>query len=256
MLRPGLVSISFRQLSPEEIVRHCVEARLEGIEWGGDVHVPHGDVLKAREVRRMTEDAGLEVSAYGSYYRLAASEGQGLSFEPVLASAVELGAGLIRVWPGVKGSAQATDEERRAVIDDARRIAALAASAGRQIAFEYHGGTLTDTNESAQALLAALPEESVTTLWQPPNGRDADYCLEGLEAILPRVSGVHVFHWGPEGFKDKRPLAEGKDRWSRYLQALRRDGRERWACLEFMPENDNPALLAREAATLRGLLGS
>ncbi len=41
--RAGLVSVTFRQLSPEEIVRVAREAGLTVIEWGGDVHVPPGD---------------------------------------------------------------------------------------------------------------------------------------------------------------------------------------------------------------------
>ena len=53
-LKTGLVSITFREKSPEEIVGLVVEAGLDGIEWGGDVHVPHGDLAKAREVRANT----------------------------------------------------------------------------------------------------------------------------------------------------------------------------------------------------------
>ncbi|MCU0793379.1 MAG: sugar phosphate isomerase/epimerase [Opitutaceae bacterium] len=106
MIHPGLVSITFRKLSPVEIVGLVRKAGLRGIEWGGDVHAPHGDIGRAREVRALTEDAGLKVAAYGSYYRAGWSEANGLSFKHVLDSAVELGAPTIRVWPGNKGSAE------------------------------------------------------------------------------------------------------------------------------------------------------
>jgi hypothetical protein len=44
MIQTGLVSITFRQLSPPAIIDLVRQAGLEGIEWGGDVHVPHGDL--------------------------------------------------------------------------------------------------------------------------------------------------------------------------------------------------------------------
>ena len=40
MYHAGLVSISFRENSPEEIVKACVAAGLRYIEWGSDVHAP------------------------------------------------------------------------------------------------------------------------------------------------------------------------------------------------------------------------
>ena len=70
MLCGGLVSITFRRLSPREIVKLVKKSGLEGIEWGGDVHVPHGDLSVAREVATMTQEEGLVVAAYGSYYRV------------------------------------------------------------------------------------------------------------------------------------------------------------------------------------------
>jgi hypothetical protein len=47
MIRTGLVSVTFRQLSAEEIIKLVVCAGLEGIEWGGDIHVPHGDLKRS-----------------------------------------------------------------------------------------------------------------------------------------------------------------------------------------------------------------
>src|ERR1700761_6585245 len=102
MLTPGLVSITFRKLSPEEVIALCVEAEVRCIEWGGDVHVPPGDVARAREVGHLTREAGLEVAAYGSYYRLGPNEPG--SFEAVMASAAALGAPTIRGWAGRKGA--------------------------------------------------------------------------------------------------------------------------------------------------------
>jgi len=94
----GLVSVTFRKLTPEHIVDLVAEAGLTGIEWGGDIHVPHGDLTAASRVRSFTEQAGLRTSAYGSYYRVGQNEPDENSFDRVLETAQALDAPTIRVW--------------------------------------------------------------------------------------------------------------------------------------------------------------
>lgn len=256
MIHPGLVSITFRKFSPAEIVALVRKAGLEGIEWGGDVHVPHGDIGRAREVRAMTQEAGLKVAAYGSYYRAGWSEANGLPFKQVLDSAVELGAPTIRVWPGVKGSADVDENGRWAVIEDLRRIAALAGQVGVTISTEYHGGTLTDTNDSASQLLVEVDHPNLLTCWQPHNGEETAECVAGLRAVLPRVGNVHVFHWWPTAV-ERLPLADGAARWAEFWRELgvAPAGRERFALLEFVQGDSEEAYL-RDAATLVSWLGN
>lgn len=248
MIHSGLVSITFRKLSPAEIVALVRKAGLTGIEWGGDVHVPHGDIGRAREVRAMTQEAGLRVAAYGSYYRAGWSETNGLPFRQVLDSAVELGAPTIRVWPGGKGSADVDATGRRAVVDDLRRIADIAAQAGVTISTEFHGGTLTDTNESACRLLEEVAHPNLFTCWQPHNGEATEACVEGLRAVLPRVGNVHVFHWWPTS-AERHALADGAARWTPFLKELKTLPGERFAMLEFVQGDSEDAFL-RDAATL------
>lgn len=249
MIHPGLVSISFRKLAPAEIIALAQRAGLQGIEWGGDVHVPHGDLDRAREVRQLTREAGLAVSAYGSYYRVGQSEAAGLAFDRVLDTAVALGAPTIRVWAGAVGSAQASASDRVGVVADTRRVAEVAARRRVSVSFEFHRDTLTDTNESALALLAAVNHPNVFTFWQPPHGRDAAYCLAGLRAVLPRLNCIHVFHWGADQ-SYRLPLADGADRWTRYLELARSTDREHFASLEFV-RHDDPAALLEDATVLR-----
>ncbi|PAW77890.1 MAG: xylose isomerase [Verrucomicrobia bacterium Tous-C9LFEB] len=249
MMRIGLVSVTYRKLSPEEVVSLSREAGVECLEWGGDVHVPPGDLARARQVASLTHDAGLSVAAYGSYYRLAVSEADGLPFEKVLESAVALGAPVIRVWAGNKASSEADESYRQRVAADALRIAGLAHAAHIKIAYEYHGGTLTDETASARALLDATVHPAVTTLWQPYNGESLETCLTSLHSVIDRLSNVHVFHWWPDA-GTRLPLAEGAERWQQYLTVLRQAGKNPDLLLEFVPKDD-PAVLAREVATLR-----
>jgi sugar phosphate isomerase/epimerase len=253
MIRPGLVSISFRNLAVQEIVDLCVRAGLEGIEWGGDVHVPHGDVGTARQTARTTAAAGLSVAAYGSYYR-AGETVDNPDFADVLASAQALGAPLIRVWAGKRGSADADVTYRTRVVDDLRRISSLAQQAGIVVACEFHGGTLTDTNASALALYGNVNHPNLRAYWQPPVGQGVDYCLHGLRSILPRLANLHLFHWTvKDGKRAREPLAAGHSIWSRYLDLARQAEGDRWVLLEFV-RNDDPEQLVADADALRQCL--
>jgi 3-dehydroshikimate dehydratase len=247
MLIPGLVSITFRQLTPEEIISLCQKAGVQCIEWGGDVHVPPGDVTRAREVGHMTRDAGLMVAAYGSYYRLGRNDPG--AFEAVLASAAALGAPTIRVWAGRKGSAEHTPEERAEVVADALRVADMAARKGLTICLEYHGGTLTDSRDSVRALLVELAHPNIEFLWQPTHGELVEPCASRLLDILPRLRNVHVFHWWPTA-AERHPLVEGEARWRTYIEIVRESGRDVDFLLEFTV-NDAPGQFVADAATLK-----
>ncbi len=253
MIRPGLVSITFRKLSPAEIIGLCVGSQLEGIEWGGDVHVPHGDRDTASRVAQLTREAGLEVAAYGSYYR-AGSGDQDLPFAKVLDSAIALGAPVVRVWAGKCGSADASPDFRAAVADDLGRCADLARTEGISVALEFHGGTLTDTAESAADLMKVLDGSGVRLYWQPPVGLPPDAAVRGLRHVLPWVDHVHVFAWRKDAEGILRlPLAEDAGPWAQYLDALPSRKQDRWALLEFV-RGDDPAHLSADAAVLRSWL--
>jgi len=248
MIRSGLVSVTFRPLTPADIVALVVRAGLQGIEWGGDIHVPHGNLDRAREVRRLTEGAGLSVAAYGSYYKAAHSEAAGLAFQAVLDTALALGAPVIRVWAGAAGSATTDAAGRRTVAADLQRIAGLAGAAGVRIATEFHGGTLTDTNASTFQLLDEADHPNFYAYWQPAVGLDDAACLAGLRGIGPRLSHVHVFQWVTS--QQRRPLTEGAERWAQFLRVAAAVPGDRYAMLEFV-EGDAPENFRRDAATLK-----
>jgi 3-dehydroshikimate dehydratase len=247
MFIPGLVSITFRSLSPQEIVDLVVRAQLTGIEWGGDVHVPHGDESIARFVRSLTEDAGLRVAAYGSYYRVGHSETG--PFEAVLSSAVALGAPRIRVWAGTQGTDTADDAYFAQVVEDSRRIADLAAAEEIAVVYEFHRNTLTDTNAAARRLLEAVDHPNVGSYWQPPRGYTIAENLAGLDAVLPWLAGVHAFNWHGTTY-ERLPLADAAEDWTYYLSKAESRGRDLYALIEFV-RGDAAAQFLDDAAALK-----
>ena len=248
MIVPGLVSVTFRQLTTDEVVDVAVANGLRAIEWGGDVHVPVGDTTTAGAVATRCAAAGVAVAAYGSYYRAGVPG----DFAAVLDTALALGAPRIRVWAGDSGSASTSAEQRAAVVGDLRRVTELAAERGVEIAVEYHARTLTDTLSSTVDLFAAVGHQGMRPYWQPPIGESDASCLATVAALLPDLVTTHVFSWADDGAR--MPLSARESLWRQVFARVRREPGERYALLEFV-RDDDPAALAEDAATLHALLG-
>ena len=241
----GLCSVTLRALSIDDVVRTAAAAGLAGIEWGSDVHVH--DAVSAAHARTATEAAGLRILSLGSYYR-AGSFG---AFEDVLALATELGAPRVRIWAGDVDSAEATGAHWDAVVEDAQRIAELAADRGICLAFEYHGGTLTDTPETTLELLRQVDRRAVGTYWQPAVGLRDEQTLDSLRHVLEHVVGVHCFSGWPNA--ERLPSTARKQLWQGVSDVLFADGSDTDVMLEFVV-GDLPENVIADATSLRSVL--
>ena len=247
MIRPGLCSVTFRQLAAEEVAVRAASAGLEVIEWGGDVHVPPGDAERAAEVAAATTDAGLAVCSYGSYFRAGADE----ALTPILASATALAADRVRIWAGRTGSAEASPQHYAQVVARLRDAVAEASERGITLALEFHRRTLADTPAATLRLLADVP--GLSTYWQPTVDATDEVALAEYEQVAAHTSAVHVFSWWP--FDTRLRLAERASLWHPlFATASAQPVPPRDALLEFVVDDD-PALLSAEAAALLALLG-
>lgn len=239
----GLVSISFRSMTVEEIARSAKDAGLCAIEWGGDVHVPHGDVKAAEHAAAVSAKYNLKIQHYGSYYKIGYSAPE--LFSKVLESAKILGSPIIRVWAG-EGIHPDTlsDIDYRRIVEDAKRICDMAGEI--IIATECHNDTLTENYNYALQFFKDVNRKNLKTLWQPNQNKGFEYDLEAIDALDPYIVGVHVFNW--EGSKpEKYPLALGTKKWSEYMHKLSK--KELNYMLEFMPD-DKIESLSQEVETL------
>lgn len=234
-MKTSVASVTFRHKSICEISQLASRAGLDGIEWGGDIHVPPGNRAAARQALKFTRENGLVVSAYGSYYRAE----QGEEFEPVLETALLLECRIIRVWAGSRASADQAPHERSAIAARLALAVRLASQEGCVVATEYHAATLTDTLQSAAALL----DETVGlhTLWQPPIGLSFEENITALHTLQGKIENLHVYHCDIVG--ECRPLAEGADDWRAYFDCASQDGADRFATLEFVKDNSEEQFL-------------
>lgn len=240
MILSGLCSVTFRQNTMGEVVSLAVQAGLRGIEWGGDVHVPHGDLSRAAEARKQCNDAGLVISSYGSYCELIEEADPGC----LLDTTAELGAPVIRVWAGSQGSVQASDDDRKRIIERTRQLAEAAAARQIEVAFELHQHTLTDTAESTCSLLEAVARTNVRTYYQQTLGFSDARNLEIFDRLSANLSHLHISYYRSD---QQTSLSEGEKLWPRVFAAV--DQEDRYALLEFV-RDANPQQLMSDAAVL------
>ncbi|MDF7823610.1 TIM barrel protein [Pontiellaceae bacterium B12227] len=258
MLKTGICSITMQQLEPAALVKLVKQSGLEAIEWAGNVHVPPGDLQLAADVRTMTEEAGLEVSSYGSYWKVVDQDGKPDSFSPVLESALALGTDTIRIWAGHKPSDAVTPEERELIIEGIGNALKMGEEHGIKLGLEFHANTLSDSNSATCDLLDEIQHPNLFTYWQPIYWlTDPEYRLTGLKQLADRVLNLHVFHWmfspgaGSWGEStDRRPLEEGSEDWKVYFSVPLAPAIQHYALIEFV-RNDDPEQFLRDASALK-----
>lgn len=242
MKKSGLCSITFRQLSVKEVLKLAKQADLDGIEWGGDVHVPPGEFELAKKVANLTKSAGLDVVSYASYYRVGIEND--VSFETILETSVNLKAPSIRVWAGRKGSDIADENYRKKVVKDTKRIADLAEKRNIIIHFEYHARTLTDTPESAVCLMEDINRSNVNLYWQPAVGKTVEERLDSIKKIKPWLSHIHTFHWEEI---TRLPFDKGLSEWEKYIDAINQsksmEPKHRYFLMEFVKDDSTEQFL-------------
>jgi len=250
LIKLGLCSVTFRKKSMAELVELCGGIGLEGIEVGGDIHLPPGSPQAAvGEVAEMCSGAGLEIPSYGSYFNVLDNKAE--DFAPVLETAVQLGAGTIRIWPGWVEPDRITDEQLAKMASTARAAAGAAAEKDVRVAFEYHLNSPTAGAKSTLRVLEAAAHDNLYTYYQylKPDGIERN--LADLKAVFPRLAYVHCHYY--EG-DDYMPLAEGRREWAAVCASLKELNYQGYIFMEFVRGN-TPEQLTEDVALLRELLG-
>ena len=251
MIVPGMVSATFKAESPDFVLAALQKADLHAVEWSEKWHVPAGDTQFAKELRDKTLAQGVEIAAYGSYYRLGENADPAKDFLPSVQNAAAMGAPLMRIWGGSKPSAELPAGERTALAQEVKTISDIAKEYGVKVALEWHKNTVTDTNESAEAFLDEAGADNLYCLWQPTVALNMQQRCDGLDMLESRgrLLNLHVYYW-LEG--KRRPFAEGLDEWRQYLQHVNKNER-RYGLLEFVLADTEEQFLA-DAAQWKQLL--
>lgn len=234
MHKLGLVSVSFRKHTPEEILQAMQNTPLRYIEWGSDVHAPVDKPEVLRQLAQLQQDYGITCSSYGTYFYLGDTPLEKL--ERYIDAAQILGTNVLRLWCGRKDSKDYTAEEKEELFDLCRQAAAIAEKRGVVLCMETHHKTFTDTKESATELMQAVGSENFRMYWQPSQHRTEKENVEHAAMIADYTVILHVFNWRG---KDRLPLGDGVQTWRKYLSKFPGD---RTLLLEFMPDGQITSL--------------
>ena len=243
-LIPGMVSVTFRQMTPHAIIDLVQKSGLKAIEWGSDVHVKAGDFDVASNVRIESEKCGIIPVSYGSYY--GKGEAGYDTFSKLVETAEALKTDNIRIWAGAKNSEDVTADERRVYVGEVQTLADMAKKKGIDISFECHNSTLTNNPDSAVRLIEEIARDNFYLYWQPLGSHGVDENLSIIKKFMPYLKNVHVYAWKE---LERFPLAEHETAWRKYIDVLRDCKGTHALLLEFV-KDDSIEQLRRDAETL------
>ena len=243
----GLVSISFREHTPEAILQEAARANLTSIEWGSDIHAPCRDIENLDYIASLQKQYNIACCSYGTYFRLGHSPIEELP--QYIHAAKVLDTKILRLWAGRKKASDCTEEERNYLFSQCRHAAALAEAHGVILCLECHRRSYTETMDGALELIHHVNSPNFKIYWQPNPDITLEDNLNYISALQEHITHIHVFHWvGSE----RLPLNQGMDTWKTYLSRLRG---VHHLLLEFMPD-DRISSLESEAKSLHELIGA
>lgn len=248
MNKIGFTTVTFRDLSREEICKIADENDARFIEWGGDIHLKPADEAAENEVASLSKKHNLTSLSYGSYYRVDAEDYD--EWNKIVNTASSIGAKIIRVWLGSKSSVDVSENEFNQLVSETQRLADIAGEKDITVAFEFHKGTYNDNGKSSVKFFEAVNRENVKTYWQPmSNGQDE----ENLKAVLPYLITVHVFEWNKAG--KRYSLRHGKRKWQRFISIINNANVDVNYIMEFV-KHDSPRRFSKDLKALIKLLNT
>ncbi len=242
----GLVSVSFRQHTPREIIEAAKQVGLMCIEWGSDIHAPCLDTERLHEIAELQREYDVSCSSYGTYFRLGVTPIAELT--SYLTAARLLGTRVLRLWCGDKSGAVMSPEERERLVHQCRLAAMMAEKSGVTLCLECHRDTFTECCDDAVALMEDIGSPHFKMYWQPFQWKSTEENVRYAQRIAPYTQNLHVFNWSEDA---RSPLAQAIDDWRTYLKSFTQ---QHALLLEFMP-NDSLDELPGEVAALRAIVG-
>lgn len=225
----GFTTVTFRQFTYDKIINIAENAGVQGIEWGGDVHVKlNNDIMNVR-IAEETIAKGIEIFSYGSYYKVGVESIY--EFDSVIATALAIKAKIIRVWLGQESSKNITNEKYDYTVDCLRKICNKAEEYGLIVAAEFHNNTINDSADSCLKIINDVKCANYKTYWQPIYYDERDILTLGL--IKEHIVIAHVFAWNKKG--KRFPLKKQYVLWADYIAILKETNAK--LILEFVKHN-------------------
>jgi sugar phosphate isomerase/epimerase len=220
-------------------------------------------VERAPEIRRISEDAGLEIVGLGTYLGFKLTDDVARCME----AAQIMGCKRIRVSPpNYDGSTNYNDLYEEA-LDGFGRIEELARAYGVRANIEIHHGNMCSSASLTYRLVSNFDPDYIGVIFDPGNMicEGHEKWQLGLELLGPYLSHVHVKNaaWVESNVTDegekrwKHSMVATKDGfvdWTEVLLALDKVGYSGWLSFEDFSPGDTESKLANNISYLKGLV--
>ncbi|MDD5305190.1 MAG: sugar phosphate isomerase/epimerase [Elusimicrobia bacterium] len=232
--------------------------------WGNhkDPIGPSNLAASAPRLKSAAAAVGVEICALGTYVNLRDPAG----FDAIAASAVELGARMVRVnlpWYDGREPYDALLELATAGLET---VEASAKRHGVKAVLEIHHGSIAPSASAARRLLEGFDPEAAGAILDPGNmvHEGFESWAKGMDILGPYLAHVHVknatwvlkdkpaggpFVWEPRTAR----LREGHANWRAILTALRAAGYEGWYSIEDFADMQTREKLEDDLAFLKAL---
>ena len=264
----SVFTVIMQEFDRPEVVRHLAELGFEGVEWRVRAGGPHIDpaeiVAQADEVRKLTEEAGLELVCLATYL----GPGDLEDIKRVAEGAKRMGVPMFRIMPpGFDGSLHYLELCRQAV-EQLKPVEALCLDLGLKALFEIHMRNIIPSASAAYRIVSNFDPRAVGVIYDPGNMiyEGMERWLLGLQLLGPYLAHVHVKNsrWQvaegePDGNLLWKPtwatLRAGMVNWREVIDDLKAVGYQGYLSFEdFSQEKPTLEKLADDLALLRSYL--
>lgn len=189
-MKIGMTSLTFRNQEIPTVFEHAKKAGIQGIEWGvSENHIRLCDDKSIDLVKCLSKKYDIEIWSLGSYCDMT-DFNAGIK---ILNTAQKLGAPIIRLWAGNKGSDVCSEDEYQLIVNNTKKLADMAEKSSIQLCFEYHPYTLTDGAAEAVQLVEQIHKDNVGLYWQPQGQLSYEQNKEAFEKVKPYVlKNIHL----------------------------------------------------------------
>jgi len=275
----------FTLITPEYTIRETAEllAKLgyNGVEWR--VHSVPEDLTgtpdywrnnkatididaileKAPEMRKISEDNGLEIVGLGTYLSCKLLD----DVKRCMEAAKIMGAPSVRVSPPGYDGTQDYNDLYEEALDGFAKVENLAREYKIRASLEIHHGRICPCASLAYRLVSNFDPDYIGVIYDPGNMvfEGHENWQMGLELLGPYLAYVHVKNamWfeapGVDGEKNWKatvaPLKEGFVPWRRVLSALDKVGYKGWLSFEDFSLGDTKTKLTDDLAYMKRLEG-
>ncbi len=217
-----------------DLLLPIAEAGFRGLEvW--QHHVAREDDRAVAALRRQADDLGLDFPVVGLYPTLHhEGEAERQAFDTarrVLDHARRLGASVVKLFVGSKGTAETTEAEYARSLTFVQALCEEARTRHLTLTGETHPDTLFDTLSATRRFLQDVGAENFKVCFQPYDFTDTPRAVADYAALREQVLHVHL-----QGRKDDglSLLAAADLDYDILLKALARHHFDGFLCLEFV----------------------